>query len=105
MPVIRISDRTWERLKAYAIPLEDTPDDVINRVIEELERSRSPAPAPGADTGDERKASSHEPKRRPRGKSLRREKFRRPLMETLYEQGGSASLAQIRPIMETKVAP
>ena len=30
MPVIRISEKTWERLKSYARPLEDSADDVVN---------------------------------------------------------------------------
>jgi putative N-acetylmannosamine-6-phosphate epimerase len=34
MPVIRISQQTWERLKTYATPLEDTADDVVNVALD-----------------------------------------------------------------------
>lgn len=32
---IRISDETWERLKAWARPLEDSADDVVVRVLDQ----------------------------------------------------------------------
>lgn len=34
MPVIRISDTTWERLKKWAEPLVDSPDDVIRKLLD-----------------------------------------------------------------------
>lgn len=34
MPVVRINDQNWARLKAWAIPLEDRLDDVISRVLD-----------------------------------------------------------------------
>jgi hypothetical protein len=40
MPVIRISQQTWERLKTYATPLEDTADDVVNIALDALEAAR-----------------------------------------------------------------
>ena len=36
MPTIRISQQTWERLKTYATPLEDTADDVVNIALNAL---------------------------------------------------------------------
>jgi hypothetical protein len=104
MPVIRISERTWQRLKAYAIPLEDKPDDAINRILDEIERLRPPRPAPVPDIGGAGEAPRDRPKRQPRGEKLRREQFRWPLIETLYELGGRASLTQVRPMMESKMA-
>ena len=35
MPVIRISDYVLDLLKKYAIPLEDNPDSVLRRILEE----------------------------------------------------------------------
>ena len=49
MPVIRISDKTWERMKKYARPLEDLPDDVIGLALDALEERGLPAPPKGAD--------------------------------------------------------
>jgi hypothetical protein len=40
MPVIRISQQTWDRLKTYATPLEDTADDVVNIALDALEAAR-----------------------------------------------------------------
>jgi hypothetical protein len=37
MPVIRISQHTWERLKTYATPLEHTANDVVNIALDALE--------------------------------------------------------------------
>ena len=37
MPVIRIKDETYERMKAWAIPLEDTPNDAIERILDAAE--------------------------------------------------------------------
>ena len=37
MPTYRISDATHERLKRWAIPLEDNRDDVIRRVLDVAE--------------------------------------------------------------------
>ena len=39
-PAIRISDATWERLKRFAVPLEDTPDDAVRRVLAIAEAQR-----------------------------------------------------------------
>lgn len=38
--MIRISDANWKRLQAWAVPLEDRPDDVISRVLDIAERER-----------------------------------------------------------------
>ena len=35
MPVIRISDDVMDMLKKFAIPLEDTPDSVLRRILDD----------------------------------------------------------------------
>jgi Mrr N-terminal domain len=106
MPVIRISDATWERLKGYAKPLEDSPDDVVQRALDALDASEgrtkivdkvAPSPASGRSTGHNRRAG--------RGNKLPQKEFRTPLLETLSELGGSASTAEVRRILEPKMAP
>ena len=37
MPVIRITDATWDRLKRWAVPLDDSPDDAIRKVLNAAE--------------------------------------------------------------------
>ncbi|MGR4000190.1 MAG: hypothetical protein OD811_00115, partial [Alphaproteobacteria bacterium] len=36
---IMVKESTYERLQRYAKPFEDTPDSVLNRVLDELEKS------------------------------------------------------------------
>ena len=38
MPVIRVSDEVMKILKNFAIPLEDTPDSVLRRILKEYVR-------------------------------------------------------------------
>jgi hypothetical protein len=104
MPVIRISQQTWDRLKAYATPLEHTADDVVNIALDALEAARrkglriarhsTAAPLP--------KRKFDRPKRDKRA-SLKT--FRAPLLETLYRLGGKAYSRKIRVTMESLVAP
>ena len=37
MPVIRITDSTWSRLQRWAVPLEDTPEDAVRKVLDAAE--------------------------------------------------------------------
>lgn len=52
VPVVRIGDVQWERLKRWAVPLEDTPDTALRRALDAAEahleclRSHPPVPAP-----------------------------------------------------------
>ena len=41
MPVIRVSDEVLEILKKFAIPLEDTPDSVLRRILNEYLRLKT----------------------------------------------------------------
>jgi len=95
MPTIRVSDATWERLKAHARPLEDRAEDVIIRALNVLDQK----------TG----LATTEPKAPPKpsasGKKLPQREFRLPLMRTLLELGGSAEVSEIRKLMERKMAP
>lgn len=104
MPVIRISQQTWDRLKAYATPLEHTADDVVNIALDALEAARrkglriarhsTAAPLP------KRKFD-----RSKRGKRASLKTFPAPLLETLYRLGGKAYSREIRVTMESLVAP
>jgi hypothetical protein len=96
MPVVRISDKTWERLKVWATPLEDTPDSTIRKLLDQVEPNgasdtqRPPAPQPGA-------------KRLPRGKKTSEQAFERPLLEALHELGGAGVMYQVLPVVEEKL--
>ena len=41
MPVIRVKPETYERMKSWAVPLEDTPNDAIERILEVAEEHRN----------------------------------------------------------------
>ena len=45
MPTIRVRPETYERMKNWAIPLEDTPNDVIEKLLNLAEAHRNPAPS------------------------------------------------------------
>lgn len=102
MPVIRISDETWERLKAYARPLEDSAEDVVRLGLDALDEkhgrsTRAPRLQPAA------KASI--PRQRSNGEKLPQKEFRSPLLDVLREKGGRASVKEIRELLEPRMAP
>ncbi len=44
--VVRVKEETWVRLQRWAIPLEDSADDVISRVLDVAERAKPGAEVP-----------------------------------------------------------
>jgi hypothetical protein len=88
MPVIRVTDATWERMKGHARPLEDTPDDIVQRALDALEGVQPRERSRQSTVGRPRK--SHE------GKKLPQREFRTPLLLTLGALGGAGSLADVR---------
>lgn len=90
MPTIRISDQTWERLKRWAVPLEDSPDDAVRKVLDAAE---------GVNTEIKPEMRKTKPRTRRTGDKLPQKEFRLPLMKALHELGGRASTQQLRPIM------
>jgi hypothetical protein len=103
MPTIRISQQTWDRLKTYATPLEDTADDVVSIALDALEAARRKGLRIARHS-----TSASLPKRNSeatRGKRTPLKKFRAPLLETLYRLGGKAYSREIRKTIELLVAP
>jgi hypothetical protein len=104
MPVIRISQHTWERLKTYATPLEHTANDVVNVALDALEvaqrRGLHVASQSTATPLPRRKSD-----RSKLGKRLSQKKFRAPLLDTLRRLGGKAYSREIRKTIEQLVAP
>ncbi|MGD0024025.1 MAG: winged helix-turn-helix domain-containing protein [Xanthobacteraceae bacterium] len=97
MPVIRISDATWERLKAHARPFEDKPEDIVNLALDALDEKvgrKQPQP--------EKEAIIKKTEKR---NMLPQKEFRMPLLKTLAELGGSARVSEIRQALEKKIAP
>ena len=48
MLAIRVSDETWKRLQKWAVPLEDTVDSTLAKVLDAAERRRAQTGASGA---------------------------------------------------------
>ena len=98
MPVIRISAKTLERLKEWAEPLTDTAESTLVKVLDAADRESAPAANLGA-PDPERRAT-----RPGREDRLTLEEFRQPLMETIYEMGGSASAGELRPVLSERLS-
>jgi hypothetical protein len=101
MPVIRITDTTWDRLKRWAVPLEDSPEDAVRKVLDAAEEHLK-----CSQTTD----INHPPKRKreqkgkiPRGLKTPEEAYRRPILEAIYELGGSASASDVLRLVEGKM--
>ena len=98
MPVIRISAQTLERLKKWAEPLTDTAESALVKVLDAADHEFSPAANRGALDPDRRAT------RPSNGKRLSLEELRQPLMETIYEMGGSVRAGALRPVMRERLS-
>ena len=98
MPVIRISAKTLERLKQWAEPLTDTAESALVKVLDAADHESSPAANPGA-PGPGRRAP-----RPSRGGRIALEELRRPLLETIYEMGGSVRAVTLRPVLRERLS-
>ncbi|MBV8594039.1 MAG: hypothetical protein JOZ27_07060 [Caulobacteraceae bacterium] len=94
MPVVRISDRNWDRLKKFARPLEDSADDVVGRALDALEAR-----------GGEVPSTTTKAAPRKRGNKLPQKDFREPLLGVLRGLGGMANVATIREKMLVEMGP
>lgn len=95
MPVIRISEETMTRLKKWAKPLEDTAESAFVKVLDAAERNPVPPDKPVTNRPSPRRTGQDK---------LSQEAFRRPLLESLYEMGGTAHVEALRPILEKRLA-
>ena len=106
MPVIRISDETMGRLKTWAGPLVDTAESALAKVLDAAETARSDPPP--ADPPMHREPPVSEPPARSGGggpRKLPQKAFRQPLLESIYELGGSAHTRELRPVVKERVKP
>ena len=122
MPTIRISDKSWNRLKAWAEPLEDTADSALTKVLDAAERNRSNTPSPHEPPVASGPGLRHvdPPRQKPPIVSgpglaaanharLPQKEFREPLLQVIHELGGSAHVHDLRPTlrerMESRLLP
>lgn len=104
MPVIRITDATWDRLKRWAIPLEDSPEDAVQKVLEAAEEHLKCRETTGR---GHRMETPTPPKRKKLRKGLKtpQQAYRHPILEALYELGGSATVGDVLELVEKKMKP
>jgi Mrr N-terminal domain len=93
MPTVRITDQTWERLKKWAVPLEDTPNDAISKVLDLAEK------VPQAKQEALPKAVAADIKAKKRKQLTPQKDFRRPLMQVIRDLGGRATTSKVRPAL------
>jgi hypothetical protein len=96
MPVVRLSDKTWERLQSHAVPLTDTPERVISRALDALDevgtRPKRKIAVPTIRTDRTLMTKTTESAQESR---LPQKEFRIPIVESLDELGGRAMTRQV----------
>lgn len=108
MPVIRVSDTTWERLKAHAEPLVDSVDDVVRRALDALESTSDlktkAKDAPSITLSENSNALSTKKQNTTDLPMLPQNEFRVPLLKVMNILGGSGTTREIRCEMETEMS-
>ncbi len=97
MPTIRISDKSWKRLKAWAEPLEDTADSALSKVLDVAERNSRKRQR---EEVEQLKSSRESGGRLPK---TPQDAFREPLLDVIYLQGGSGRPADLRLPMKERM--
>ena len=105
MPVIRITDDTWDRLKRWAIPLEDSTEDAIKKVLDFAEEQQRSIGKTRNEKPNLIREKPHgiNPKKLHRGEKTPQYEFRRPILEALYELGGKAHANDVLDIVGEKM--
>ena len=94
------------RLKTWAEPLEDTAESALVKALDAAETART-APLP-ATRPRRPEAPVSKPSPRPGSNKipkLPQKAFRQPLLEILYESGGSAHVRELRPAVKERMEP
>lgn len=104
MPVIRITDATWDRLKRWAVPLEDSPEDAVRRVLEAAEEHLKCRQTTG-DGHHRRSITVFKRKKLQKGLKTPQRAYRQPILESLYDLGGSASVGDVLQMVERMMKP
>ena len=104
MPVIRITDATWDRLKRWAEPLEDSPEDAVRKVLEAAEEHlRCSQPRISQHENRNSNKSTRRISRLQKGLRTPQQTYRQPILESLYELGGGAPMTEVLLRVEGKM--
>lgn len=102
MPVIRVSNETMERLGQFARPFVDKPEDVVRMALDALEAARG-KPLSSANATAKKVRPAQGAKRSL--EKLPQKDFHAPLIETMRELGGRASVKDVREYIEPRLKP
>lgn len=97
-PTVRISDDNWRRLQDLASPFEDSPNDVIGRVLDAVELAgllsglKESGKTVNSSSGSRITAAARS--RNKRG-NISKEVYESAIVETMYELGGEAKAAEV----------
>jgi hypothetical protein len=106
VPVIRITDATWDRLKRWAEPLEDSPEDAVRKVLEAAEEHLK-----CGQTSFSKRENKIENKVNNKGNRIHQglktpnQTYRLPILEALFKLGGKDSADDVLKAVEEKVKP
>ena len=103
MPVVRIGDEVWRRLKAFAEPLDDSVEDALRKALDmadDHKRRHSRTDSQPSKIGVTERDKT---KRLPKGTRLPEEAYERPILQALYSLGGSARTREVLDIVESKM--
>jgi hypothetical protein len=104
VPVIRITDATWDRLKRWAVPLEDSPEDAVKKVLDAAEEHlRCSQPRQIEKDSKIIEKPKIKIERLPKGLKTPNQFYRRPILESLYELGGRANAKDVLRVLEGKI--
>jgi hypothetical protein len=93
MPVIRVSQQTWDRLKEHATPLEHSANDIVSMALDALDQIKWKPTGVGAVSSPELQPKKADQRRTRRYSPKELRLF---LLETLYGLGGDATTREIR---------
>jgi hypothetical protein len=103
MPVIRITEMTWDRLKQWAIPLEDTAEDALRKVLDEAEKHLGYQPRSMSSSLENTTKKMAKVRRLQRGLKTPNKTYRLPILQSLLELGGRGSVVDVLNLVEEKV--
>ena len=102
MPVKRIDSQNWERLKKWAVPLDDGVDDVLKRLLDMADEHANCRPRKSLEPMEVKSATAA-PRRARKGARLPEEAFKLPILQVLHEMGGAGKVIDVLNLVEGKV--
>ena len=118
MPVIRVSEDNFRRIQEWALPIVDSADDALGKILNAAEAFRDrdtsietslirvfpDQAAEGSESEAVRNEASDGQRRLPKGQKTSNRAYERPILETVYELGGKGPMADVLEVVERKMS-